>query len=127
MSLGSFVLFQHQIISSPFEKNFHQVSGVTVVINNQDAPFFFRSPSANRTWPEETAVGFPEQKIRFDYLFHPFRSSVGDDTVWEAVRFPSNSASRDSYDSQVGQSPLGWTHSGCSARNASCICRCSSA
>src|SRR5207253_4228478 len=74
MSLGSFVLFEHHIISSPFEKNFHQVSGVTVVINNQDAPLFFRSPSANRTWPGETAVGFPGQIIRLDYLFHTFRS-----------------------------------------------------
>ena len=31
---------------------------------------------------------------------------------------------RDSYDSQVGQSPLGWTHSGCCSRKASWIsCR----
>src|SRR5205809_3930558 len=34
----------------------------------------------------------------------------------------SSSAKRDSYDSHVGQSPLGSTHSGCCRRKASCIC-----
>ncbi len=43
MSLGSVVFFEHQIVAGPFEKNFHQVSGVPVVIDNQDAPLFVDS------------------------------------------------------------------------------------
>ena len=41
MSLGSVVFFEHQIVTSPFEKNFHKVRCVRVVIDNQDAPSFF--------------------------------------------------------------------------------------
>jgi len=40
MSLGGIVLFQHEIVTCPFEKNFDQVSGVAVVIDNQDPPLF---------------------------------------------------------------------------------------
>src|SRR5206468_289128 len=41
MSFRSVVFFEHQIVAGPFEKNFHQVSGVRVVIDNEDAPCFF--------------------------------------------------------------------------------------
>ena len=70
MSLGSVVFFEHQIVAGPFEKDFHQMSGVRVVIDNQDAPCFFHCRTADRTWPGETGVGFPRKKICFDYLFH---------------------------------------------------------
>ena len=47
MSLGSVVFFEHQIVASPFEKNFHKVRCVSVVIDNQDAPSFFPSRTAD--------------------------------------------------------------------------------
>src|SRR5437667_9233451 len=47
MSLGSVVFFENQILPCPFEKNFYQVSGVRVVIDNQDAPSFFQPPTAD--------------------------------------------------------------------------------
>src|SRR5437870_9999757 len=41
------VLFEHQIMAGPFQKHFHQMSGVSVVIDNQDAPLFFHSRTAD--------------------------------------------------------------------------------
>src|SRR6266403_1984355 len=41
IGLGSVVFFQHKIAAYLFEKDFDQVSAIPVVINNQDAPFFF--------------------------------------------------------------------------------------
>ena len=39
MSPGGLVFFEHQIVTGLFEKNLYQVSGITVVIDNQDARF----------------------------------------------------------------------------------------
>jgi hypothetical protein len=47
MSLGSVVFFEHEIVTSPFEKNFDQVSDVTIVIDNQDASLSRNSRDAN--------------------------------------------------------------------------------
>src|SRR5438046_8176032 len=41
MSLGSIVLFVHDIAACLFEKNFDQAGAFRVVINNQDASLFF--------------------------------------------------------------------------------------
>ena len=47
MSLGSVVLFEHEIAPRPFEKDFDHVCAVAVVINNQDASLFFHSRLGN--------------------------------------------------------------------------------
>src|SRR5438128_5434011 len=66
MSLGSVVFFEHQIVAGPFEKNFHQVSGVPVVIDNQDAPLFVDSEGPQgSTWPGEINVGSPGKEVCF--------------------------------------------------------------
>jgi len=41
MSLGGVVFFEDEIAAGPFEKDFHQVCAIAVVINNQDASLFF--------------------------------------------------------------------------------------
>ena len=41
MSLGSVVFFEHQIVTNPFEKNFHKVCCVRIVIDDQDTLSFF--------------------------------------------------------------------------------------
>src|SRR4029450_7846447 len=40
VSLGRVVLFKHEILACFFEKDSNQVSGVRVVINNQNPPLF---------------------------------------------------------------------------------------
>src|SRR3954453_8624443 len=72
MSLGSVVFFEHQIVASPFEKNFHKVCCVRVVIDNQDAPSFFHSRTAGWTSPGKISVGSLRKKVCFDYLVHTF-------------------------------------------------------
>ncbi len=44
MSLGSVVLFEHEIAPRPFEKDFDHVGAFAVVINNQDPPLFLDRP-----------------------------------------------------------------------------------
>jgi hypothetical protein len=39
MSLGSVVLFHHQIWAGSFEKNFYKPRGIRIIIDNQDALF----------------------------------------------------------------------------------------
>ena len=41
MSLVSVVLFEHDIVAGLFEKNFDQVCAVRVVVNDENASFFF--------------------------------------------------------------------------------------
>ena len=40
VSVGRVVFFKHEIVACFFEKDSNQVSGVRVVINNQDPPLF---------------------------------------------------------------------------------------
>ena len=47
MGLGTVGFFEHQIAASPFEKNFYKVRCVRVAIDNQDAPSFFLSRTAD--------------------------------------------------------------------------------
>ena len=56
MSLGGVVFFEHQIVTSLFEKNFHKVRCVRVVIDNQDAPSFFLSEPPIECGQEKTAL-----------------------------------------------------------------------
>ena len=58
MSLGSVVFFEHQIVASPFEKNFHKMRCVRVAIDNQDAPSFIPEPSIERG-QEKSALVVP--------------------------------------------------------------------
>ena len=41
MSLAGVVLLEHQIVAGFFEKDFDQMRAFPIVINDQDAPFFF--------------------------------------------------------------------------------------
>src|SRR5436309_13690511 len=47
MSLSSVVLFEHEIVAGPLEKDFHHVGAFRVVINNQDASLFFSRRSGD--------------------------------------------------------------------------------
>src|SRR5438094_2476953 len=47
MSLSSVVLFGHEIVAGPLEKDFDDVGAVRVVINNQDASLFFSRRSGD--------------------------------------------------------------------------------
>ena len=70
MSLRSVVFFDHQIVTSPFEKDFHKVRCVRVVIDNQDAPFYFPSPTSDWTRQGKNSVGSQRKKVCFDYFVH---------------------------------------------------------
>ena len=76
MSLGSVVFFEHQIVTSPFEKNFHQVRCVRVVIDNQNAPFSFL-PNRRLNGARKNSVDSRGRKSASITLFIPFRSRPG--------------------------------------------------
>ena len=71
MGLGSVVFFDHQIAASPFEKNFHKVRCVRVVIDNQDAPSFFLPEPPIEPGQEKSALVPRRRKSASITLFIP--------------------------------------------------------
>ena len=75
MSLGSVVFFEHQIAASLFEKNFHKVRCVRVVIDNKDAPFSFLPETPIERGQEKSALVPRGRKSAVDYSVHTLSST----------------------------------------------------
>lgn len=74
--LDRVVLFNDQIITCFLQKDFNQVSGVPVIINNQDPPLFLDPGAWRRIRPGKIDVGLPGQEVYFYYLVHTFFDDV---------------------------------------------------